>query len=229
MTRKGRQVATSMRQAIKQVYGVSIPNPRDDGEIKHFRIDRYRTGFLLSLGDAGVFGCRYDGIGYQWVDVSYDAYALPEQQGLTRKQMADMDMERRVIDCAIGIESKGERLSARDSERLAKAVAAVASPVFQAALSQPNEADSGLIQQIDIDRANSDIVSVISGHIELKKTGKNYSACCPFHNEKSPSFSVAPDKQFYYCFGCGASGDAVKFVMDHTGADFREAVRAING
>ena len=54
----------------------------------------------------------------------------------------------------------------------------------------------------------------------MKKVGKNYTACCPFHKEKNPSFSVSPDKQFYYCFGCGAGGNALGFIMDHDNLDF---------
>ena len=53
-----------------------------------------------------------------------------------------------------------------------------------------------------------DIVDVVNDRVQLKKAGKNYKACCPFHEEKSPSFTVAQDKQFYYCFGCGAGGNA---------------------
>ncbi|MGA4817610.1 CHC2 zinc finger domain-containing protein [Pseudomonas aeruginosa] len=60
----------------------------------------------------------------------------------------------------------------------------------------------------------------MSSRIQLKKTGKNYSACCPFHKEKTPSFTVSPDKQFYYCFGCGAGGNALGFVMDHDQLEF---------
>ena len=85
------------------------------------------------------------------------------------------------------------------------------------------------IPQADIDRACHDIVSVISARVDLKKTGKNLSACCPFHNEKSASFTVSEEKGFYYCFGCGASGDAVKFVMEYDGISFPQAVAAING
>ena len=59
---------------------------------------------------------------------------------------------------------------------------------------------------------------------KLKKAGKNYSACCPFHQEKTPSFTVSPDKQFYYCFGCGATGSAIKFVMEFDGLEFPDAV-----
>lgn len=69
-----------------------------------------------------------------------------------------------------------------------------------------------------------DIVEVIDRRIKLKKTGKNYSARCPFHEEKTPSFTVNPDKQFYYCFGCGAGGNALGFVMDYENIDFPRAV-----
>jgi len=72
-----------------------------------------------------------------------------------------------------------------------------------------------------------DIVDVVGSRIDLRKTGKNYSARCPFHNEKTPSFSVSPDKQFYYCFGCGAGGNAVGFVMDHDHLNFPEAVESL--
>lgn len=72
-----------------------------------------------------------------------------------------------------------------------------------------------------------DIVDVISSRVQLKKTGKNYSACCPFHDEKTPSFTVSPEKQFYYCFGCQASGNAVGFVMDFDRFSFPEAVEQL--
>ncbi|MGS2717125.1 DNA primase [Eionea flava] len=72
-----------------------------------------------------------------------------------------------------------------------------------------------------------DIVDVIDSRVKLKKTGKNYSACCPFHDEKTPSFSVSPDKQFYYCFGCGASGNAIGFVMDYERLSFPETVESL--
>lgn len=61
----------------------------------------------------------------------------------------------------------------------------------------------------------------------MKKAGKNYTACCPFHKEKTPSFSVSPDKQFYYCFGCGAGGNALGFIMDHDNLDFPQAVEEL--
>lgn len=89
---------------------------------------------------------------------------------------------------------------------------------------------SGLIPQSEIDRANSDIVSVIQGYLpDLKKTGKNWSACCPFHSERSPSFTVNAEKEMYHCFGCGAGGGAVSFVMKHQGLSFPDAVESILG
>ncbi len=69
-----------------------------------------------------------------------------------------------------------------------------------------------------------DIAEVVGRHVQLKKGGANLMGLCPFHGEKSPSFSVSPSKQFYYCFGCGASGDAIRFLTEHTGASFRDAV-----
>jgi DNA primase len=85
---------------------------------------------------------------------------------------------------------------------------------------------AGLIPQSFIDDLlnRTDIVDVVSSRIQLKKAGKNYTACCPFHKEKTPSFSVSPDKQFYYCFGCGAGGNALGFVMDHDQLDFPQAI-----
>ncbi|MDH4060330.1 MAG: DNA primase, partial [Aquincola sp.] len=74
-----------------------------------------------------------------------------------------------------------------------------------------------------------DIVDVIGHHVQLKKGGANLMGLCPFHGEKSPSFSVSPSKQFYYCFGCGASGDAIRFLTEHTGASFRDAVNDLAG
>jgi DNA primase len=72
-----------------------------------------------------------------------------------------------------------------------------------------------------------DIVDVVGRHVPLKKGGANLMGLCPFHGEKSPSFSVSPSKQFYYCFGCGASGDAIRFLTEHTGASFRDAVAGL--
>lgn len=69
-----------------------------------------------------------------------------------------------------------------------------------------------------------DIVDVIDSRVSLKKAGKSYKACCPFHDEKSPSFNVSPDKQLYHCFGCGASGSVIRFLMDYEHMEFVEAV-----
>ncbi len=69
-----------------------------------------------------------------------------------------------------------------------------------------------------------DIVDVVERYVQLRKAGANYSACCPFHSEKTPSFTVSPSKQFYHCFGCGAHGSAIGFVMQYSGLGFIEAV-----
>ena len=71
----------------------------------------------------------------------------------------------------------------------------------------------------------ADVVEIVGRYVPLKKTGANFSGLCPFHSEKSPSFTVSPSKQFYHCFGCGKSGNAIGFLMEHTGADFREVVQ----
>ena len=80
----------------------------------------------------------------------------------------------------------------------------------------------GFLQEL---LARVDIVDVVGRHVELKRGGANLMGLCPFHGEKSPSFSVSPAKQFYYCFGCGASGDAIRFLTEHLGLSFVEAVR----
>ncbi len=72
--------------------------------------------------------------------------------------------------------------------------------------------------------ARSDIVEIISARVPLKKAGREYKACCPFHNEKSPSFSVSGDKQFYHCFGCGAHGTVIGFLMQYEKMEFLDAV-----
>lgn len=72
--------------------------------------------------------------------------------------------------------------------------------------------------------ARLDIVDVVERYVSLRKSGANYSACCPFHTEKSPSFTVSPSKQFYHCFGCGAHGSAIGFVMQYSGLGFIDAV-----
>lgn len=88
---------------------------------------------------------------------------------------------------------------------------------------------AGLIPQAFIDDllSRADIIDVIDKRVPLKKSGKNYSACCPFHTEKTPSFSVQPERQFYYCFGCGAAGNAIGFVMNFDQLDFPLAVEAL--
>jgi DNA primase len=72
-----------------------------------------------------------------------------------------------------------------------------------------------------------DIVDVVERYVPLKKAGANFSACCPFHNEKSPSFTVSQTKQFYHCFGCGAHGTAISFVMEHAGMSFVDAIEEL--
>src|SRR6201996_5532321 len=85
---------------------------------------------------------------------------------------------------------------------------------------------AGRIPQAFIDEivARSDIVEIIGARVQLKKGGREYKACCPFHNEKSPSFWVSPDKQFYHCFGCGAHGTVIGFLMQYEKMDFVDAV-----
>ena len=81
----------------------------------------------------------------------------------------------------------------------------------------PQSFIQGLLNRVDI-------VDVIERHVPLKKAGANYIACCPFHGEKTPSFTVSPTKQFYHCFGCGAHGSAVGFMMEYIGMDFVDAI-----
>lgn len=73
--------------------------------------------------------------------------------------------------------------------------------------------------------ARADIVEIVGRHVQLKKGGANFSGLCPFHTEKSPSFTVSPSKQFYHCFGCGKNGNAIGFLIEHLGMNFREAVK----
>ncbi|ATC95806.1 DNA primase [Pseudoalteromonas tunicata] len=75
--------------------------------------------------------------------------------------------------------------------------------------------------------ARTDIIDLIDNKIGLKKTGKDYQACCPFHNEKSPSFTVSQDKQFYHCFGCGAHGNAISFIMEYEKLEFVDAIEEL--
>ena len=80
---------------------------------------------------------------------------------------------------------------------------------------------------IDTLLARVDIVDVIDRRVPLKKAGQNYQACCPFHSEKTPSFTVSPTKQFYHCFGCGAHGTAIGFLIEYSGTGFIDAVRQL--
>jgi DNA primase len=81
----------------------------------------------------------------------------------------------------------------------------------------PNDFISTLLSRVDI-------VDVVDRHVPLRKAGANYQACCPFHSEKTPSFTVSPTKQFYHCFGCGAHGTAIGFLMEYAGKSFPDAV-----
>ena len=73
--------------------------------------------------------------------------------------------------------------------------------------------------------SRNDIVDVISGYVKLKKNGSSYTGLCPFHNEKSPSFSVSGQRQLYHCFGCGVGGNVITFVMEYENMTFLEAVK----
>ena len=76
-------------------------------------------------------------------------------------------------------------------------------------------------------KSHLDVVDIVSQFIELKKTGANFKACCPFHGEDTPSFVVSPTKQIYHCFGCGAGGDSIKFVMEHEKLSYPEALEKL--
>src|SRR5262245_6086202 len=84
----------------------------------------------------------------------------------------------------------------------------------------PNDFIQTLLSRVDI-------VDVVDRYVPLKKGGANYSACCPFHSEKTPSFTVSPTKQFYHCFGCGAHGTAISFLMEYGGQLFPDAVEEL--
>jgi len=84
----------------------------------------------------------------------------------------------------------------------------------------PNDFIQTLLSRVDI-------VDVVDRYVPLKKAGANYQACCPFHSEKTPSFTVSPTKQFYHCFGCGAHGTAIGFLMEHGGKSFPDAVEEL--
>lgn len=88
---------------------------------------------------------------------------------------------------------------------------------------------SGLIPQHFIDDliTRADVAEVVGRRVQLKKAGKEFKGCCPFHDEKTPSFTVVPDKGFYHCFGCGAHGTAISFLMEHDNMDFVDAVESL--
>jgi len=88
---------------------------------------------------------------------------------------------------------------------------------------------AGRIPQHFIDQLLNriDIVDLIDSYVPLKKAGANYKACCPFHGEKTPSFTVSPTKQFYHCFGCGENGSAISFLMNYDHMEFREAIEKL--
>lgn len=90
---------------------------------------------------------------------------------------------------------------------------------------------AGRIPQAFIDEVllRTDIVDLIDARVKLKRAGKNYAACCPFHQEKSPSFTVNREKQFYYCFGCGASGNALSFLIEHDRLEFIDGLKQLAG
>lgn len=87
----------------------------------------------------------------------------------------------------------------------------------------------GRIPQSFIDELlnRTDIIEVVGRRVDLKKAGREFTACCPFHNEKTPSFTVSPNKQFYHCFGCGAHGTAISFLMEHDNLEFVEAIEQL--
>lgn len=76
-------------------------------------------------------------------------------------------------------------------------------------------------------RSSNNIVDVIGSYVRLQKKGSSYFGLCPFHNEKSPSFSVSPNKQMYYCFGCGAGGNVFTFIMEYENQTFPEAMKVL--
>src|SRR6202521_4569212 len=86
----------------------------------------------------------------------------------------------------------------------------------------PNEFIQTLLSRVDI-------VAVVDRYVPLKKAGTNFVACCPFHSEKTPSFTVSPTKQFYHCFGCGAHGSAIGFLIEYSAMGYVEAVKDLAG
>ena len=82
-------------------------------------------------------------------------------------------------------------------------------------------------ETINTIRENTDIVELISQYLPLKRSGKNFVALCPFHKEKTPSFTISPDKQIFYCFGCGKGGNVYSFLMEYEKISFLEAVKIL--
>ena len=80
---------------------------------------------------------------------------------------------------------------------------------------------------LDQIRARTPLSALIGQKVKLEKKGKEHKGCCPFHSEKTPSFTVNDDKEFYHCFGCGAHGDALRWLTDHEGMDFIDAVKQL--
>lgn len=80
---------------------------------------------------------------------------------------------------------------------------------------------------IDEIRLNNDILDIISQYVILKRSGRNFLGLCPFHKEKTPSFSVSPDKQIYHCFGCGVGGDVINFISRIENVNYREAIEIL--
>ena len=87
-----------------------------------------------------------------------------------------------------------------------------------------NSINDDIIERV---RTSNDIVEVISQYVALKRTGSNFVGICPFHNEKTPSFSVSPSKQIYHCFGCGEGGDVISFKMKINNLSFTEAIKSL--
>lgn len=88
---------------------------------------------------------------------------------------------------------------------------------------------AGRIPQEFLDQLLSrvDLVEIVNSRTPLRRAGREFMACCPFHAEKTPSFSVSPSKQFYHCFGCGAHGNAIGFLMDYERLEFLDAVEEL--
>jgi len=84
-------------------------------------------------------------------------------------------------------------------------------------------------QWLDELRARTTLSAIIAPSVKLIKAGREYKACCPFHDEKTPSFTINDEKGFYHCFGCGAHGDAIRFLTDHRGLPFMDAVKELAG